>query len=77
MDLLDLLDEMENGPAACTHAVGVKNGGFVMENNPDSAYHREWVHADPACRRSTHPGKFKYPVPTMGWSREKQKDVKL
>ena len=76
-DLLDLLQEIEEGPLPCTHPVGVKNGGFAMENDPTSDYYREWVHADPACRRSAHPGKFKYPPPTMGWSREQQKDVPL
>jgi hypothetical protein len=78
-DLFDLLDEIEHGPSACPHvyAVGKNGSGWVVETAPDSPYFREWVHSDPACRRSAVPGGSRAPVPTMGWSRELQKDVPL
>lgn len=78
-DLFDLLDEVENGPPACPHVYSAgKNGhGWTHEQDPASSYFLEWVHSDPACRRSAHPGKTKTPMPTMGWSRELQKDVPL
>lgn len=78
-DLFDLLDEIEHGPPACPHvsAVGKNGAGWTHETTPGSPYFLEWVHGDPACRRSAHPGAHKQPLPTMGWSRELQKDVPL
>lgn len=78
-DLFDLLDEQENGPKPCPHrfTAGKFGSAWVHETNPHSDYYLEWVHADPRCRRSAVPGKTKQPLPTMGWSRELQKDVPL
>ena len=78
-DLFDLLDEIEHGPPACPHAysAGKDGTGWTHERSPDSPYFMEWVHSDPACRRSVRPGHHKQPLPTMGWSRELQKDVPL
>ena len=77
-DLLDLLDEIEQGPPPCLHHHNPRNGGgWVHETDPDSPYFLEWVHSDPRCRRSALPGLHKTPMPTRGWSRKKQKDVKL
>lgn len=60
-NLLDVLDEIENGPPPCPHVAGVgKNGyGWEHERSPESPYFKEWVHADPACRRSALPGQHK------------------
>lgn len=79
-DLFDLLDEQENGPKPCPHVYSVgAHGkyGWTHESDPKSDYYLEWVHADPACRRSAIPGHYKQPLPTMGWSRKLQKDVPL
>ena len=79
-DLLTLLAEQEHGPPSCTHRfiVGSKSRyAWVCETDPASPYHREWVHSDPACRRSSFPGKFKQVLPTTGWNRKLQKDVPL
>lgn len=79
-DLLDLLTEQEQGPLPCPHVFLVgknHNGGWVHERDPASPYFQEWVHSDPRCRRSAIPGHHKQPLPTMGWSRELQKDVPL
>lgn len=75
-DLLTLLAEQEDGPPACPHASAGRKEGFVQDLAPGSPYYAEWVHASPTCRRSPIPG-LKQPVPTMGWSRELQKDVPL
>jgi hypothetical protein len=77
--LLDLLEEQEHGPLPCPHrfAVAKLGHGWAHESDPDSPYFEEWVHGDPACRRSAFPGRYKQPFPTMGWSRKKQKDVPL
>lgn len=78
-DLFDLLDEQENGPPPCPHVyrVGKGGSGWAHEQDPASPYFQEWVHSDPSCRRSARPGHSRTPVPTMGWSRELQKDVPL
>lgn len=78
-DLLDLLDEAEHGPPPCPHrfSVSVKNGGWVHETDSASPYYLEWVHGDPACRRSAIPGLNRQSLPTRGWSRELQKDAPL
>lgn len=56
MDLLALLQE-QTGPRPCPHAnVGMKTGGWTLEHNKRSPYYREWVHANPRCRRSRFPG---------------------
>lgn len=79
-NLLDLLEEQQSGPLPCPHvfAVGKSgNGGWVHQTDPKKPYFLEWVHSDPRCRRSARPGHSKTPLPTMGWSRELQKDVSL
>lgn len=78
-DLFDLLDEIENGPPPCPHVYRVGKGarGWTHENDPASPYFQEWVDSDPSCRRSARPGTNKQPFPTVGWSRELQKDVPL
>lgn len=78
-DLFDLLEEQERGPLPCPHVGGVGRGGsgWTHQRDPKKPYFLEWVHSDPRCRRSAFPGKFKTPLPTMGWSRELQKDVPL
>lgn len=78
-DLLTLLEEQDAGPPACPHAssVGVRSGhAWAHEDDPASDYYEEWVHSDPRCRKPAIPGR-KQPFPTMGWSRELQKDVPL
>lgn len=58
IDLFDVIDEAENGPPPCPHFPSVKTGrGWGLEMDPKSEYYLEWVHADPACRRSKFPGK--------------------
>lgn len=77
-DLLTLLAEQESGPRPCPHAFSVgaaKKWGWVYETDPNSDYYLEYVHSHPGCRRSAFPGKHKTPRPTIGWSRELQKDV--
>lgn len=79
-NLLDMLEEIEHGPMPCPHVVRVgagKKDGWEHERNRRSPYYLEWVHSDPHCRRSARPGHSKTPLPTMGWSRELQKDVEL
>lgn len=57
-DLLELLEEQKRGPLPCPHVGGVymKTGGWVLQANPRRPYYGEWVHNDPRCRRSSHPG---------------------
>lgn len=74
MDLLDLIDEAENGPLPCRHNVTMTNGGWVQELDPKSDFYAEWVHGRADCRRSRFPG-HKQPLPEMKWSAKKQKDV--
>lgn len=78
-DLLTLLAEQESGPRPCPHrfSAGKRGFGWAHETDPASPYFEEWVHNDPACKRSAFPGKNRDPIPTMGWSRELQKDVPL
>lgn len=58
IDIFAAIDEAENGPPPCPHAPNVKSGyGFALEHDPRSEYYLEWVHADPACRRSKFPGR--------------------
>ena len=78
-DLFDLLEEIEHGPPPCPHvyAVGKNGSGWAHETSPGSPYFQEWVHGDAACRRSARPGTHKQPLPTVGWSKEHQKDVPL
>ena len=76
-DLLDMIEEIEKGPLPCPHMVTMANGGWSHQRDPKKPYYLEWVHANPRCMRSKFPGKHKTPMPTMGWSRELQKDVPL
>lgn len=75
MTLFDLLDEQENGPRPCTHPAKVST--WTLETDPESPYYMEWVDPNPNCLRSVIPGHSVQPLPTMGWSRELQKDVPL
>lgn len=79
MDLLDLLDEQEHGPSPCPHrfSAGKRGHAWVHEDDSASPYFQEWVHADPACRRSAFPGQHQQPFPTVGWDPKRQKDVPL
>lgn len=78
-NLFDLLEEQERGPLPCPHVWRVGKGGHGWRHQTDPArpYFQEYVHADPRCLRSAHPGHSIVPVPTVGWSRELQKDVPL
>jgi hypothetical protein len=76
-DLLDVIEEIEHGPLPCPHSVNMKNGGWAPQMDPKKPYYLEYVHGHPHCRRSKFPGKNKIKAPTMGWSRELQKDVPL
>lgn len=56
MDLLDLLDEAENGPKPCPHVfkVGTKGSdrpGWTEDRNPKSPFFGMWVDVNPDCRR--------------------------
>jgi hypothetical protein len=53
IDIFAVLDEAENGPPACQHVAR----GFALDADPKSDYYMEWVHSDPACRRSKFPGR--------------------
>lgn len=59
MDLLDVIDEMErDGDLPLCHCrIGRATGhdGYTLEHDPDSIYYGMWVHADPTCRRPSHP----------------------
>lgn len=76
-DLLDVIAEIEHGPLPCPHIVGMKEGGWTHQTNSRLPYYLEYVHAHPRCMRSKFPGKFKYPLPKIGWSAKLQKDVPL
>lgn len=54
VDLFEAIDEAENGPPPCPH---MPQHGFALERDPKSEYYLEWVHSNPACRRSKFPGR--------------------